>query len=179
MTQERIGLQRFFAEIKLPSEWLSTHFSHVWVERVRVVPCERKWILSLVLAEPIDPEIWREFLRRTHYWEPSIYIEVKKRIDHLSHEIVLQKYKYWIQKQIEKNVSLALAGWFGKADWEIRNQQVWVTLANSQVRKMAFQRKVDRLIERYYAELTGETLPVVLLSPSLSEEEITVTRQEE
>ncbi|WP_044640902.1 PolC-type DNA polymerase III [Risungbinella massiliensis] len=163
MSQKGTGLERLFEEAKLPGEWLSSHFAKAWIKKVTIHPRQRAWQILLGLAEPMDPDIWMEFMERVkQHFAPDIRVGLRKQIDQVEHTVVLNKYKHWIQKRIQENVSPAAAGWFGKADWEIQDQKILVTLRNSQVQEMAFQREIDREISRYYAELTGEKLPVVL-----------------
>jgi DNA polymerase-3 subunit alpha (Gram-positive type) len=158
------ALINLFRETELPEDWLNRHFHGGYIKEVIVDQEKRTWQLCLHLVEPLDPDIWQEFRSRVKkHFHPAIRVSVRFEYDAVEHPVVLQKYKYFIQKNLQKLVTPAAATWFGQAEWRINGAKIEVIFANPAVLQMARQREIDRHVERFYRRITGRGLPVVLL----------------
>lgn len=158
----RQALVNLFREVNLPEEWLNQPFKNGVIKEVQVSTRKGTWKIYLNLAEPIDADLWEEFqvLVKKHF-EPLIRVQMYFSYDQIQHEIVLQKYKYFIQKHLQDQVTPAASTWFGQAKWLVEGNRITVIFPNSTVLEMARKREVDRYIMKYYERITGIRLPVV------------------
>jgi DNA polymerase III subunit alpha, Gram-positive type len=176
----RQALINLFRETGLPEEWLDQHFQGGYIKEVLVDQAKRTWELRLHLVEPIDPHVWQEFRARVKkHFHPAIRVFTNFEYDSVDHPIVLQKYKYFIQKSLQELVTPAAATWFGQAEWRINEGNIEVIFANPAVLQMARQREIDRYIERFYRRITGRGLPVQLLCQQPIEDSFSEKFQEQ
>ncbi|WP_164491632.1 PolC-type DNA polymerase III [Staphylospora marina] len=165
MSEYRNGLERLWRETHLPPEWLDTHFRDAEIREVRVNPGKKSWQIRLWMPEPIDPEVWEEFIQRVRgHFQPDIQVSFQFNYERIQHEIVLQKYKHFIQKLIQEHVTPAAATWFGHARWRVNQDRIEILFNNPAVLGMARQRELDRHVARFYTRITGRELPVRLLA---------------
>ncbi|RAL25594.1 PolC-type DNA polymerase III [Thermoflavimicrobium daqui] len=153
-------LERLFQEANLPQEWLSTHFKGAWIQKVLVNPKQYSWLIHLHFPEPIPAEIWYDFQVRIKQHFRPIQVLMQFQYDRVEHEVVLQKYKYLIQKQIQENVAPAISTWFGQAQWQVNDSGIEIIFPNPTVLQFARQRQLDRYVTRYYKWITSHELPV-------------------
>jgi DNA polymerase III subunit alpha, Gram-positive type len=156
LSENQKGLKRLWMEADLPSEWLGTHFREAEIREVRVHPRKRSWQIRMNLPEPIAPEIWEGFINRVRErFQPDIHVSFQFEYDRVQHEIVLQKYKHFIQKLIQEHVTPAAATWFGQAEWRVDHDRIEIVFSNPAVLAMARQRELDRHVARFYSRITG------------------------
>lgn len=155
----------------MPQDWLSTYFQEARIQRVVVNPHQHSWLIHLHVPEPIPAEIWYEFQMTIRKHFKPIHVVVQFYYDRVEHEIVVQKYKYLIQKQIQENVAPAVATWFGQAEWTVNESQIEILFPNEAVLQFAKQRQLDQYVSRYYKWITGQELPVRLACQSKAESE--------
>ncbi|MBH8600867.1 PolC-type DNA polymerase III [Thermoactinomyces sp. CICC 23799] len=159
----RQALVNLFHEAELPEEWLNHAFRDGVIKEVQVRLQDRTWNIHLHLVEPMDAELWQDFqMRVKKHFQPWVRVNMYFTYDRLQHEIVLQKYKYFIQKCLQEQVTPAAATWFGQAEWRVEGDRIVVVFPNPAVLKMAKQRETDRYIMKYYERITGTKLPVIL-----------------
>jgi DNA polymerase III alpha subunit (gram-positive type) len=163
MDQGRKALRQLFTEVGLPPEWLERELAHARIKEVRVDQAKRTWHVHLHAGEPLEPEIWQTLQQRVRqHFEPEVKVSFFFQYDRLNHEVVLAKYRFWIQKWIEQAHTPAAATWFGQAEWRVERQQIEVVFANPAVWQMARERELDSLIAKYYRRITGQEVPVRL-----------------
>ena len=159
----RQALVNLFHEAELPEEWLNHAFRDGVIKEVQVRLQDRTWNIHLHLVEPMNAELWQDFqMRVKKHFQPWVRVNMYFTYDRLQHEIVLQKYKYFIQKCLQEQVTPAAATWFGQAEWQVEGDRIVVIFPNPAVLKMAKQRETDRYIMKYYERITGTKLPVIL-----------------
>lgn len=163
MEAGRIALQQLFQDVGLPLTWLERELAHAYIEEVQVDRQKRTWNVHLSLAELLEPEIWQTMQQRVQqHFYPDLHVTFSFHYDHLHHEVVLAKYRHWIQKWIAENHTPAMATWFGQAEWQVDHHGIVVTFANPAVCEMARERELDSLICKYYRRITGKEMPVRL-----------------
>lgn len=157
-------VERFFAEVQLPEEWLQSYFRHATIRKVQVSGMQNSWRIFVHAPELIPAEIWHEMqVKVKAHFQPDIRVFLTFTYDQLQHDIVLKNYKFLIQKQIQERVTPAAATWFGQANWQVNEKKIEITFPNPAVLNMAKQRGLDRFVEKYYLHITGVKLPVELL----------------
>ena len=168
----RQALVNLFHEVDLPEEWLNHAFRDGVIKEVQVHPKKRAWKIHLHLVEPMDADLWQDFqMRVKKHFQPWVRVNMYFTYDQLQHEIVLKKYKYFIQKCLQEQVTPAAATWFGQAEWRVEGERIVVIFPNSAVLKMARQREMDRYIMKYYERITGTKLPVILSAKETESEQ--------
>lgn len=164
-------LRRLFHEANLPTEWLATHFLGGQIQKVMVNPKRNSWLIHLRLPKPLPADIWHEFqIMLKKHFQP-IFVFIQCYYDKVEHEIILEKYKYLIQKQIQENVAPAAASWFGQTEWKVVDSRIEILFPNATLLSFAKQRQLDRLVAKYYKQIAGQQLPVQLLCKSKEETE--------
>lgn len=159
--KKREALIQLFKEVNLPDQWLDEHFKDVYIRKVIVSLARRSWDIYLQFPQPIPPDIWHKFGSRVkEHFYPDILVTMHFQYDQLEHEITLQKYKYWIQKQIQERISPAAATWLGLADWEVEGEQILIHFPNLQMVELAKQKKLDQYILKLYQKITGKLMKI-------------------
>lgn len=173
-------LKRLFQEAHLPAEWLQELFGQAQIKKVQVDPKQKSWLIHIRLPKLIPAERLQEFqIRLQNHFSPQIDVSVQFHLDTIETDVLLQKYKYWIQKQIQENVTPASATWFGQAKWTVKDQVIEILFPNSTVLQMAQQREVDLHVARYYKQITGKTMKVRLVTMKKQENQNQVERFQE
>lgn len=169
--KERDALRNLFREVKLPEPWLDDHFRDAYIKEVLVSQAKRTWDVYLKLPQPIPPEIWHEFGSkvREHFY-PHISVSIHFQYDQLEHAVTLQKYKYWIQKQIQERISPAAATWLGLADWDVQGDLITIQFSNPQMLEWANQKNLDQQILKLYQKISGQRMRIRLDARKKSEE---------
>lgn len=158
-------VQRLFSEAKIPSEWYEAYFTQAFISDVKVHLQKKSWKIHIHLPELVPIEIWegvQDYIKR--FLAPSVDVEVQFLYDTLATKVVLEKYWHWIKKQIAEKSAVASSGWLGKAKWKVIGDCIQISFPNLFMEKMARQKELDQVVQKYYRLLTGQDVQVVLQS---------------
>ncbi|MBD1372697.1 PolC-type DNA polymerase III [Hazenella sp. IB182357] len=178
----KVAFRNLFRVVELPSEWLETIFRDGEVKKVKVSRKEHAWWIHIHLPQPVEANIWHEFQTKViAHFGPDIRVYFHFTYQDLQHDVVWEKYKYWIQKQIQENVSASFSAWIGKANWKFEGDQLHLLFPNSVMHELAQQNELETLIHKYYKKITGTSISVHLSTHTQTDTktQLEAMRQEE
>lgn len=168
--EKRERFVQMLTRAKISPEWLDRYFADGYIEKVQVSRARKAWTFYLRLLRPLPPEVLETLHKQVAISFPRVaQVSFVLRYKQIEPEQTIDLYWSWICKKVSENVSASVAGWLGRAERKIDKEGLTITFANPMMVDLSVKKKLDQMVQALIYEISGERLPIRLMSKGVEE----------